>query len=1305
MVANVVEAPTTVDCDLLVVRGGRSSTGSRGGRGFRSRVQDYVGFDAGALAGGGPARARGYSPMHNVAGGQWVWQPSTAGYSQPNWADLQIGLHGGSYVLRFHAPGPYTRPSRPVGGHEAQFCASAPRPILAGRMTRPPVQQLGFMRGSQPVSQQSLGSPVANFVGGPTAAPEVPWHTKLRARVFDVDDSQNIGLPRIPDFRASDFSDSSQYDSSFESVAPYVPTQVRSSSWYPDSGASHHVCQNAADLNASTPYSGTSKLLMGNGVPTKILSVGNTVISTNSRLLRLTNVLCVPSIRKNLLSVSQFAKDNSVFFEFHPTYCVIKDIKTQEILLRGQVHDGLYHFSVASPISSSTVAAVHNVDGPASLMISDTFTLWHNRLGHPSAPVVNDVLNKCGIVSNTKTLSNVCVACQKGKSHKLPFSNSSTEYMELFELVASDLWGPASVACEGNLYYISFVDMCSRFTWVYLLKRKSQALDCFLQFQQMIATQFGKRIKKFQSDWGGEFRAFASVLADQGILHRLSCPHTFEQNGVAERKQHHIVETGLTLLAQANLPLKYWGYAFSSAVHFINRLPTPVLQGQSPFQKLYGCAPQYNHLRVFGCCCFPYLRPFLQRKLDFRSQPCMFLGYSSQHKGYFCLTPDGKVVVSRHVVFDEHRFLSLTSSPTTEDQSGQTATYVPIVRLFPSNPPTSPVYSSLTPAVSLSNPVLSNPVSDSASASVGAHSVGAQSGSDSPSISGLSGAADLGDSRDSPSVSPLSFFPLMTPQVPCDPSGNTHAMVTRSKAGIFKPKVLTAEAADFEPYFIGEALAHPDWKVAVQDEFDALLANSTWDLVSPPPGRKVIGCKWLFKIKRNPYGSVSRRKARLVAKGCSQAPGCDFIETFSPVVKPTTIRVILSIAVSRRWSLRQVDVNNAFLNGDLDTEVFMQQPPDFVQYDSTGQPFVCRLKKALYGLRQAHRAWFDKLKRFLVLIGFVVSKSDASLFIRITSESVLYVLVYVDDIIITGSDSSVIAKFVDQLNAEFALKDMGDLHYFLGVEVTRSSSGSLHLCQTKYIRDLLARSSLSNAKPVPIPMVSFSRLSKSDGDPLSDPTEYRSLAGALQYVVLTRPDIAYAVNRICQFMHSPTTVHLIALKRILRYLCGTLGYGVVFRPSTWLSLVGNADANWGLDFDDRRSTSGYCVYFGHSPVSWCSKKQQVVSRSTAEAEYRSLAAATSDVTWLLSLLQELQVSSVDTPTIWCDSSSTVAVAANPVLHSKFKHVELDLFFVREKIAAGTLVVGEVPSCDEVADILTKPLSLTLLLGFDSFFEF
>ncbi|KAG8500972.1 hypothetical protein CXB51_003062 [Gossypium anomalum] len=226
------------------------------------------------------------------------------------------------------------------------------------------------------------------------------------------------------------------------------------------------------------------------------------------------------------------------------------------------------------------------------------------------------------------------------------------------------------------------------------------------------------------------------------------------------------------------------------------------------------------------------------------------------------------------------------------------------------------------------------------------------------------------------------------------------------------------------------------------------------------------------------------------------------------------------------------------------------------------------------------------------------------------------------------------------------------------------------------------------------PMVNSSTLSKDEGTRLADSTEYRSLAGALQYMVLTRSDITYAVNRVCQCMHGPITVHMVALKRILRYLHGTISYGLVFRRSDRLSLVGYADANWGLDFYNRRSTTGYCVYFSYTPVSWCSKKQQVVSRFTAEAEYRSLAAVTSDVAWLVSLLTELQAGSTDTPIIWCDNSSAIVVAANPVLHSKCKHVKLDLFFVREKVASGLLIVGEVPACDHVADILTKPLSLS-----------
>ncbi|KAG8500663.1 hypothetical protein CXB51_002624 [Gossypium anomalum] len=1291
MHANLVEgvsSPTSASS----ARGGRPPASGRG-RGFRPRIQCQICNRIGHLAqkcyyrfrrdfDGSPAEARALDAAPTLGGPRSVHLAPQGdfgdGVGGPSFQRMRFTHSLGQNHFQFGQNQHVFRPNYASGQNwNPASCYGGPHGVLDGHVPRPGPNRPNLVNGlhgsSRPfVTYNKFGAgnfgehlnecgPVSNCVhvgyplsrdpvigdGCDPSSPPIPWKTKPRARVYSGFDPC-IGLPRVGDLHASDFSASdshvntAQVGSNGGDTDGYIPVPVGSESWYPDSGASNHVCRDASALQGSSPYFGKSSLLMGDGTPAPISSVGTCVLPTQSKLLRLSDVLCVPRIRKNLMSVSQFARDNNVYFEFHPTYCVVKDIVTRETLLKGHIHDGLYQFSLpemSRPTASAPVAA------------SIEFQNKPNK------------------------------ACQKGKSQKLLFTCSTTKYNTPFELVVFDLWGPASVSCGNNWYYIAFVDVCTRFTWVYLLRQKSQALQCFVQFQQLVKTQFGVSIKQFQSDWGGEYRAFTSLLASQGIIHRITCPHTSEQNGVVERKHRHIVDMGLTLLAQAGLSMEYWGYAFCCAVHLINRLPTVVLKGQTPFQALYGHAPTYDHLRVFGCCCFPYLRPFSSHKLDFRSQPSIFLGYSPHHKGYQCLLPSGKIVVSRHVVFDEARFLSSTPDPNSAPvHSSSVPTFVPLVR------PSLPQF------VTVPRSDASSPDQLSPSASCSLVPVPAQSGVGSDrEPSRCSSDTSVSSGATAVEEGPASHF------VVDNHVSNTHPMVTRAKAGIFKPKVMHVEVA--EPSTIEEAMSTPEWRSAAQDEYDALVRNSTWELVPLPLNRKIIGCKWIFKVKKNPDGTIDRRKARLVAKVCSQVPGCDFKETFSPVIKPATIRIILSIAVTKGWSLRQVDVNNAFLNGDLTDEVFMQQPPDYVQSGPNGEQLVCRLTKALYGLRQAPRAWFIKLREFLISSGFVLSKSDASLFVRVSSEFTLYVLVYVDDIVITGSSSDEINYFVQQLHAKFALKDMGELHYFLGIEVNRSSSGSLHLSQRKYIRELLTRSSMANAKGVHTPMVSSSVLSKNEGEPLADPTEYRSLAGALQYVVLTRPDVAYAVNRVCQFMHAPTSSHMVALKRILRYLCGTPAHGLVFRPSDRLSLVGYADANWGLDFDDRRSTTGYCIYFGHTPISWCSKKQPVVSRSTAEAEYRSLAAATSDVTWLVSLLAELKVNSVDLPTIWCDNSSAVAVAANPVLHSKFKHVELDLFFVREKVASEDLIVGEVPACDQVADILTKPLSASLFSRF------
>lgn len=369
----------------------------------------------------------------------------------------------------------------------------------------------------------------------------------------------------------------------------------------------------------------------------------------------------------------------------------------------------------------------------------------------------------------------------------------------------------------------------------------------------------------------------------------------------------------------------------------------------------------------------------------------------------------------------------------------------------------------------------------------------------------------------------------------------------------------------------------------------------------------------------------------------------------------------------------------------------MSQPPGFV---ATDKSLVCKLNKAIYGLKQAPRAWFERLTKALLTLGFQGSKCDPSLFFYKKVDVQIYVLIYVDDIIITGTSLSLIQSLIEKLHAEFALKQLGELDYFLGIQVKRLPSGSLLLTQTKYISDLIEKAGMTNCKPIATPMASSCRLSKNSGDPMTDPHLYRSIVGALQYATITRPEIGFSVNKVSQFMQQPTTDHWQSVKRILRYLQGTKQHGLFLQPcasSQPFVLRAFCDADWATDSDDRRSTSGSCVYLGPNLISWWSKKQQLVARSSAEAEYRSLALTAAELLWLQSLFSELQLP-FKAPVVYCDNLSAVALSHNPVLHSRTKHMELDLYFVREKVLNKSLSVVHVPALDQVADILTKPLS-------------
>ncbi|KAM6585354.1 hypothetical protein CsatB_012356 [Cannabis sativa] len=353
---------------------------------------------------------------------------------------------------------------------------------------------------------------------------------------------------------------------------------------------------------------------------------------------------------------------------------------------------------------------------------------------------------------------------------------------------------------------------------------------------------------------------------------------------------------------------------------------------------------------------------------------------------------------------------------------------------------------------------------------------------------------------------------------------------------------------------------------------------------------------------------------------------------------------------------------------------------------------VCKLQKSIYGLKQSSRQWYAKLSTTLLQHNFIQSPNDHSLFIRNQSGIFMALLIYVDDIVIATNNIPAMNTFITTLDTRFKLKDLGPLRFFLGLEIARCSKG-ISVSQRPFTLQLLQDSGCLGSKPVSTPMEPNTKLSNDSGDLLPNPTPYRSLIGKLLYLTITRPDLSFAVNKLSQYLQAPRLPHMQAATRILHYLKNSPGQGLFFHasPTDTVQLKAFADADWGACLDTRRSITGYCIFLGQSLISWKSKKQQTISRSSAEAEYRAMAHATCELTWLLSILKDFSINMTLPSTLHCDNNAAIHISENPVYHERTKHVEIDCHTVREKINQGVLRMSHVPSKANLADILTKPL--------------
>ncbi|KAG7594152.1 Reverse transcriptase RNA-dependent DNA polymerase [Arabidopsis thaliana x Arabidopsis arenosa] len=1039
--------------------------------------------------------------------------------------------------------------------------------------------------------------------------------------------------------------------------------------WLPDTAATAHITNSVNNLQQSQPYQGHDSVMVGNGDFLPITHIGTIPLQTLSgKPLPLNDVLVCPDVARNLLSVSKLCSDYPCSFKFDSDGVRVKDKQTKQLLTVGRRDKDLY--VLENPAFTAFYSTRQH---------STSDEVWHQRLGHPHAEILQH-LSRTEAISVNKRTNKLCESCQLGKSAQLPFSSSTFVATKPLERLHCDLWGPAPVcSSQGFKYYVIFIDNFSRYCWFYPLKNKSDFYSVFLLFQTFVENQLNQKIKMFQWDGGGEFvsNQFVAHLAQCGIKQLISCPHTPQQNGLAERKHRHLTELGLSMLFHGKVPQQYWVEAFFTANYLSNLLPTTAHKPlKSPFEALFMQKPDYSALRTFGSACYPTLRAYGNNKFEPKSLKCVFIGYNDKYKGYRCVyPPTGRVYISRHVIFDEQVYpfaedyaqfhaaakTSILSSwqqgalpplhtPNSVSQGNTESVEIPVSVIPPITNPHQEHPTNAEPAI---------PVPDATSPST-------------------SNADTLFTDAD--------FPPLPPPVV------NEHSMVTRGKDGVRKPNpkyaMHTTPVIVKEPKTVASALKHPGWTAAMGEEIESFVDTKTFSLVPYQPDMNILGCRWVFRTKLNADGTLDKLRARLVAKGYDQEEGVDFLETFSPVVRTATVRLVLHAATVLNWEIKQLDVKNAFLHGDLSETVYMNQPPGF--HDPENPAHVWKLHKAVYGLKQAPREWFNKFSTFLLQYGFECSLKDPSLFVYYRDNELIILLLYVDDMLLTGSSSELLAKLLQSLSTEFRMKDMGQLSYFLGIQAHYHSKG-LFLNQHKYAEDLLITAGMTDCAPMPTPLPLQLNKVAGQAQQFDNPTLFRSLAGKLQYLTLTRPDIQFAVNYVCQKMHSPTLADFNLLKRIIRYIKGTLDYGISFTPDTDFTLRAYSDSDWAGCQDTRRSTGGFCTFLGTNIISWSAKRQPTVSRSSTEAEYRCLSDTAAEIIWLKDLLLNIGMPLSQAPELYCDNLSAVYLSANPALHKQSKHFATHYHYVREQVAEGTLIVHHIPGTHQLADIFTKSL--------------
>ena len=871
---------------------------------------------------------------------------------------------------------------------------------------------------------------------------------------------------------------------------------------------------------------------------------------TTRMILR--NVLHCPGIAFTLVSMSVMDRAGYSF--------TLKDSWLSVIAPNGTkiadipLENGLYRIPVQGHVAS--IAA----GGELTVRIDEL----HRRLGHLGVDACRDAVRR-GMVDGVKLVdANApainCEPCARSKAAEKSFPKESPtpRVVEYGGRIHSDVWGHAPVkSLGGREYMLTFTDEHTREVTVYFMAKKSDTFEAYKLFEAWVSTHRQAKIKILRTDRGGEYlsNAFKKYLETNGTHHELTVHHSPSQNGVSERLNKTLVLRARACLIETDLPGYLWAEALQYAVWTKNRTPTRTLKDKTPLEMATGSRPDLRDIHAWGT--KGYVRVEGRGKLEPQADPAFFVGYDHQSKGYRMYWPNKRSIsTERNVQWADRGPAQLEGEKHTSVNQAE---------------PRDPI-----------NPITQNPAPPISQDAV------------LPTGLQTRRAANAAVAFDSAAP-----WDLGTSVLDC-----CAAYWALSGEIIREPR--NPKDAKTLPQW-------PQWLSAMEEEMRRIDELGTWELVLMPSESNVVGCKWVYKVKRDQKGDVSRYKARLVAQGFTQVPGVDYVDTFAPVAKFSTLRVLLALAASCDWEIHQMDVKNAYLNGKLTETIYMKQPPEFV--DPEKPKHVCRLARGLYGLRQSGRVWYQTLAKAFKALGFDVCAVDHAVFVSHKPEPKVIVAASTDDLLMISECLKRLEAVKRGLENHFEMTDLGEAHWLLGVEIRRDrAKRTLSLSQGAYVQTVLGRFNLENANTVTSPMDPSVHLTKSQSPATDEEKEdmasvpYRELIGSLMYAaVATRPDIAHAVTALSQFLENPGHAHWQAAQRVVKYLKGTGDFGLTYGLADGVGMpagkpVGYTDADFASQ-EHRHSVSGYAFLVHGGAVSWSSKTQAVIALSSTEAEY------------------------------------------------------------------------------------------------------